>query len=362
MSLLKIFVSSTCQDMKFIREDIGNFIHELGHEPIMCENNIYYKQYCSPEQSCYDEIDNCDILIHIIGGKFGSVSNIESHISIAEAELITAIKLRKPVFIFLYNPVSQDYQIYMKNKNQQILFNVVKDPKLFHFINYIYTACLPVYKYEHIDNIKQTLKNQLSYLFSDNLRKTSYDKQSFFDQNYLNVSKEFIEDFESCNSVSVFGLGQYRMVKSYYGFIKEKVISGKPVKYLLPDPNGEGSKMCAKYSVLHNNISDDIEMHKNAISLLMDIKALNPEYLTVKIVDIFPPFTMYAFNIDSVENLKIYVWFTPIYLPAVQRLGFRITSKQDMKLCQHFLDQFNGLYSATNTHEIYDKLTISADN
>lgn len=359
MSLLKIFISSTCYDMKFIRENIENFIHELGHEPIMCENNIYYKQYCLPEQSCYDEISNCDILIHIIGGNFGSASDIESHISVAEAELITALKLHKPVFVFLYTPVSQEYQIYIKNKNQQMSFNVVKDPKVFHFINYIYATRLPVYKYEYIDNIKQTLKNQLSYLFSDKLHETFYNKKSYFDQNHINVSKEFIEDFKNCQSLSVFGLGQYRMIKSYYSFIEAKVISGKPVKYILSDPNGEGSKMCAKFSALHNNISNDIEMHKNAINLLMDIKALNSKHLKVKLVDIFPPFTMYAFNIESFEHLKIYVWFTPIYLPAIRRLGFRITGKQNIELCQYFLDQFNSIYSAPDTYEVFDKLTTN---
>lgn len=120
MGLLKIFVSSTCYDLKAVREVIGNFITELGHEPIMCESNIYYKQYCLPEQSCYDEIEESDILVHVIGGSFGSDSQVMEDISVAEAEVVTAIKLHKPIFIFLYSPVLQEYYLYEKNKKRKM--------------------------------------------------------------------------------------------------------------------------------------------------------------------------------------------------------------------------------------------------
>lgn len=355
MGLLKIFVSSTCQDLKYIREVIGNFIHELGHEPIMSEYNLYYKQYCLPEQSCYDQIAKSDILIHIIGGDFGSPSAIQHPISIAEAELVIALKLRKPVFVFLYNPVSQDYHIYTKNKGKQISFNIVKDQRVFTFIDYIYTAGLPVYKYDYADDIKQILKRQLSYLFSDKLHETICDNAFCFDQNYVNVSKEFIEDFENCDSLSVVGLGQNRMIKSYYHLIKKKVLSNKNIRYILSDPNGEGAKMCARFNGLYDNISDDMEIHKSAINLLMDIKRLNPEHLKVKVIDIYPPFTMYAFNIESTNDLKMYIWLTPLYLPAVQRLGFKITGNQHERICKNFIEQFNMLDSSQNAHEIIDK-------
>lgn len=355
MELLSIFVSSTCQDLKVVRESIGNCICELGHRPIMCEKNLYYKQYSLPEQSCYDDIDKSDILVHIIGGNFGLTSDIKSNISVAEAELITALELRKPVFIFLYSPVLHDYQIYKKNENRKISFNIVKDPRVFSFIEYIYMSNLPVYQYECVDDIKRILRNQLSYLFSAKLRETICNKRLSFDQNYVNVSKAFIKDFRNCNSLSVFGLGQNRMVKSYYGIIKQSVVSGKNIRYILSDPNGEGAKMCARFSALCSSISNDIAMHKSAINMLMDIKTLNPEYLKVKVVDIFPPFTMYAFNIETIERLNMYIWFTPIYLPALDRLGFKITGKKDPEMCKKFIDQFNMLYSAPDACEVVNK-------
>lgn len=355
MGLLKVFVSSTCYDLKAVREVIGNFITELGHEPIMCESNIYYKQYCLPEQSCYDEIEESDILVHIIGGSFGSDSQVMEDISVAEAEVVTAIKLHKPIFIFLYNPVLQEYYLYEKNKKRKMRYNVVKNPKVFSFIEYIYGSNLPVYQYESMEGLKQTLKRQLSYLFRDRLQEGVINKRNFFEQNYVNVSKEFIEDFEACDSLLVLGLGQNRMIKSYYGIIKKKVLDNKNVCYVLADPDGGGAEMCAKFGSLQSSLSDDAKIHKDAINLLLDIKMLNPDYLRIKIVDIFPPFTMYAFNAEDINQLKMYIWFTPIYLPAIQRLGFKLTGKHDKELCQMFIEQFNSLYNSVDSQEIVSK-------
>lgn len=51
----------------------------------------------------------------------------------------------------------------------------------------------------------------------------------------------------------------------------------------------------------------------------------------------------------------MYIWFTPIYLPAIQRLGFKLTGKQDKELCQMFIEQFNSLYNSTDSQEIVNK-------
>lgn len=355
MGLLKVFVSSTCYDLKVVREVVGSFIDELGHEPIMCESNIYYKQYCLPEQSCYDEIEKSDILVHIIGGFFGSDSQVMKDISVAEGEVVTAIKLHKPIFIFLYNPVLQEYYLYQKNRNRKVNFNVVKNINVFSFIEYIYSSNLPVYQYETMESMKQTLKKQLSYLFSDKLQGSTINKKNLFDQNYVNVSKEFIEDFETCDSLLVFGLGQNRMIKSYYSIIKKKVLDNKKICYVLADPDGNGAEMCAKFGALQSSLSDDAKIHKDAINLLLDIKMLNSNYLKIKLMDIFPPFTMYAFNTEDINQLKMYIWFTPLYLPAIQRLGLKLIGKQDKELCQMFIEQFNLLYTSSDSKEITNK-------
>ena len=75
----------------------------MGYEPVRNEQgNIPYGKEQKLEEYCYKEISNIDILISIIGGRFGSVSSHENY-SISQMEIKTALELDKQVFIFIEN-------------------------------------------------------------------------------------------------------------------------------------------------------------------------------------------------------------------------------------------------------------------
>ena len=115
MQLLKVFLSSTCYDLGILRETIGVHIKALGHEAIMSEESIYYESHKPLEVSCYNAVADSDIVIHIIGGKFGSESKkINNNYSIAQTELLKAIDLRKPIMVFIEDKVNHDYIAYQR--------------------------------------------------------------------------------------------------------------------------------------------------------------------------------------------------------------------------------------------------------
>ncbi|ONN48976.1 hypothetical protein AC057_18665 [Acinetobacter genomosp. 33YU] len=75
MAGLKMFVSSTCYDLAEERNQLRQFISDLGHEPILSEyNEILYDFNEHTHVSCVREISNADMVILVIGTRFGGVA------------------------------------------------------------------------------------------------------------------------------------------------------------------------------------------------------------------------------------------------------------------------------------------------
>lgn len=365
MQLLKVFLSSTCYDLGVLRETIGGHIKALGHEAIMSEDSIYYESYKPLELSCYNEVANSDIMIHIIGGKFGSESKINQNYSVAQTELLKAIDLRKPIMVFIEDKVNHDYIAYQENEkiflaHPEIMndwkFEIVTDYRIFGFVKLIKNKNLPIYTYNSSEKLKTVISNQLSSLFHDRLSKSKNDAREFFDQNYVDVSKEFLSNLKNCKSLSVIGLGQNRMIRSYGGKFAEILQREGKVKFILTDPDGESTKMCAKRSSLNREgINEDIAIHKEAINRLLDIKTKNRGKIHIKVADIMFQYTMYAFDIEEKEKATIYVWFTPLFEPSERRLGFRVTGANDPEIVDSFIRQFEEIDSEKCSIEITDR-------
>ena len=101
MAAPRVFVSSTYYDLQHVRNDLRIFIQGLGYEAVMHDKgNIPYTQEVSLEESCYNELDTCDIVVCIIGNKFGTKS-ANGDYSITMSELQKAIKGRKKIYIYI---------------------------------------------------------------------------------------------------------------------------------------------------------------------------------------------------------------------------------------------------------------------
>ena len=73
MTAPRIFISSTCYDLTHIRENLENFIKSLGYIPIRGEKgNIFYAPDKEVMDACVDEVPQCQMLVLIIGGRFGT--------------------------------------------------------------------------------------------------------------------------------------------------------------------------------------------------------------------------------------------------------------------------------------------------
>lgn len=175
-----IFISSTFYDLKYVREELGNFIQEKGYNPVMNERgDIGYSSSAPLDESCYESMSNCHMAIIIIGGEYGSAATGETNdkfnefISITRKEFKSALDAKKEIFVFIVQDVLSEYSFYKDNKNlveenrTPINFKATKNVNVFRFIEQIYDLNIPTFGFTEIGQIKSIMEKQ----WADMLRK-----------------------------------------------------------------------------------------------------------------------------------------------------------------------------------------------
>ena len=134
MAGTKVFISSTCYDLSILRAELRNFVLSLGHEPVMSEYaDVLYDPRIHTHTSCVNEVSNCDMMVVIIGSRFGGASvpqaldSIDSAmlqelskdpsfitqdkpISITQLEVLKAIESNIPIYTFVEKKVYYEHK------------------------------------------------------------------------------------------------------------------------------------------------------------------------------------------------------------------------------------------------------------
>ena len=208
MAELKVFVSSTCYDLSLLRSQLRLFIKNLGYEPIMSDyEDILYDPRTHTHTSCVDEVKNCDVLVLIIGSRFGGKATLEALnridfealknesvsieslkekecLSVTQLEVLTAIENSIPVYTFIEKRVLHDHALYEKNKSsdiiEKIIFPSIEKQEtakyIFNFINFVRhrTRNNNIFAFEKGQDIEEILKKQWSSYFQRLLREQRY--------------------------------------------------------------------------------------------------------------------------------------------------------------------------------------------
>lgn len=178
MSKPRVFISSTFYDLRLVRLELDKFLRVLGYEPVRNETGeIPYGKEYSLENYCYKEIGNVDILISIIGSRFGTPSEGDKARSISNIELKTALNENKHVFIFIEKNVFIEYETYLLNKDKNIEYKYVDNPNIYRFIEEI--KSLPnnnnIKEFETADDITSYLREQ----FAGMMKQYFVDEQKY---------------------------------------------------------------------------------------------------------------------------------------------------------------------------------------
>ncbi len=177
MAKPRIFVSSTFYDLKYIRTDLERFIRGMGYEPVLNEyGHIPYGSQEKLEEYCYREVGLCDILIGIIGGRFGSQADASEN-SITQREIKTALEQGKQVYIFIDKNVNTEFYTYQANKDnkdvaERIRYASIDNNKIFEYIEEVraLTHNNTIHPFEGIEDICNFLKEQWAGLFKNFLQ------------------------------------------------------------------------------------------------------------------------------------------------------------------------------------------------
>lgn len=160
--------------------------------------------------------------------------------------------------------------------------------------------------YDNYQRYIERLKEQ-SFEYGDLKKHISAD--SFFTQPYRNLSPEFYEDINTCESLDILGLGQKHMFTQLEPQIIQIVKRNGKIRAILGNPDGASTEMCVKRSLIHDNVAEAAIEHKLAINRMLKIKHdQNTENVKVYIWDCFFPYTLYIFNREDSKKIKIYIY------------------------------------------------------
>lgn len=238
MSKPRVFISSTFYDLRLIRVELDKFLRVLGYEPVRNETgDIPYGIAETLESYCYKEIGNVDILISIIGSRFGSPSDGDKARSISNMELKTALNENKHVYIFIEKNVFIEYETYLLNKDKSIEYKYVDNPNIYRFIEEI--KALPnnnnIKDFETADDITSYLREQFAglmkqfFIDEQKYRETSIIKDINSTADTLKKLITFIQDTNQGNQE-----GLKEIIKTSHPIIKSiKNIFGIKYKFYI---------------------------------------------------------------------------------------------------------------------------------
>lgn len=243
------------------REQLRSFLIRLGYEPIMSEySDVLYDPRTHTHTSCIQEVPNADLIVVLIGSRFGgkvipealthvdmenllqssfdvTVLDDPEKLSITQLEVLKAIDASIPVFAFVDEKVMHDHYVYQKNKDLvgKITFPSIEKPEsakyIFEFINFLHhrNKGNSVISFARIEDIENHLKKQWGSLFQRLLRE---QRDHETEARKMFTISEQIEDLKAA-VISTIGNSQNRDVAR--GVIKYRRLSDFLSGLNLPD-------------------------------------------------------------------------------------------------------------------------------
>lgn len=188
MASPRVFVSSTCYDLADERDGLIEFCNMFGFDITLSERgDIFYHPDLHTHESCVRETGNCQLLILIIGGRFGGKYKVDQTKSITNAEYSAAVNAGIPIFTFVKQDVLNDHNVWQTNKEEDFS-NKIKYPSIdnqnyamdiFKFIDNVRHAPQNngIFGFKFTRDIFGILRKQLAGMFYDFLQSRTFTKQ-----------------------------------------------------------------------------------------------------------------------------------------------------------------------------------------
>lgn len=171
--LPSVFISSTIADLHYLRDGIRDAIEDLAYQPVMSEyGEIGYLNPVTAAESCYRSVKQCQMVILIVGRRYGKVG--PDGLSVTHREYQTAKAEGLPTITFVEPDVLSFKEVYDAAPTAKFWesFERMDNPnKTFQLLNEIsgsetFNAILP---FSSVSDAKRRLKRQIAEFVGDRL-------------------------------------------------------------------------------------------------------------------------------------------------------------------------------------------------
>jgi len=183
MAIPRVFISSTCYDLKHVRESLKYFIRTIGYEPVLSDDgDVFYNPTSHTHDSCLKEVATCQLFVLIIGGKHGGNFK-DGDSSITNNEYKEAIKNNVSVFALVESSVHSDHHVFNTNKKNQDIIDKIQFPsidnvKIFDFIDEVRKSALnnAIFPFRNFSDIESYLRKQWAGMMYEFLGQQNNEK------------------------------------------------------------------------------------------------------------------------------------------------------------------------------------------
>jgi hypothetical protein len=184
LAIPRVFISSTCYDLKHIRENLKYFVKTIGYEPVLSDDgDVYYDVDQHTHNACLAEVDTCQLFILIIGGRYGG-EHKDREGSITNNEYRAAVKNKTPIFALVESAVHSDHYTYLTNKKSR--------PDIFDKIDYPSIDNIKIFDF--VDEVRKNSQNNAIVPFNDFSDMETYLKKQWAGMMYDLLDKRRRDD------------------------------------------------------------------------------------------------------------------------------------------------------------------------
>lgn len=321
-----VFVSSTIEDLHHVRDAIRETVTELGYQPVMSEHGgVGYMNEISADIACYQSLKECQLMILIIGKRYGSKTHNSGSVSVTEHEYDTCMKHKPRLITFVDQEVLNYKRVFDESPEaENVNYPGMDNAKAtFKFINKVMHAPVrnAIIPFTSVSDVRLQLKQQLATLFHDLLDEYTNPAKSALDE--IMVEVKTIRDALSKKSTP-----DMRFLTVF--------------KFLLDDQNQEFKRFLKATIADVENVlpliykASDFDTFANEANLLIEISEVKDCFLAYK----------------DTRNLIHGTSFIPVRF-------FVSTKNEDSLPCSYAIDRDGTVFMNTQTHEFF--ATVYAD-
>jgi hypothetical protein len=112
---LRLMVSSTVYGQESFLDQVYGILKGYGYDVLMShKGTIPVKPHQKPLDACLEAVDNCDLFLGIITGRYGSATITGEDVSITHSEVRRALSLNRPAWFLVRDEVVIASQLFRK--------------------------------------------------------------------------------------------------------------------------------------------------------------------------------------------------------------------------------------------------------